>query len=298
MRELVAARGRLGLAALAMVAFSATQLLVPWPMKLVFDQVLLDKPLHGTLGFLGGIFDHGDTVALLVIVGAIVAIAMLRSAFAYAQLYVTAKLGYEVMHALRRELFGHVQRLSLSFHTRARTGELLTRITRDCETLLDAVAGWGLMSLGDLLTLVGMFAVLFILDWQLALLPLVSFPILYLALSTLYRRTKAAARRQRAGEGRIANRVSEVITSVALVQAYGREEHEAQRLEAEGRRNMDENVRTARLEGVSGRTTEVVTAAATGAVVLLGALKVTHGSLTPGELLVFTGYLSSMYRPV
>jgi len=296
--ELKVARGRLVLAALSLVALSGSQLLVPWPMKLVFDQVLLNKPLHGSMSFLAGLFTHGDTVSLLIIVGAIVVIALMRSAFAYAENFITAKVGYEVMHAVRRELFGHTQRLSLAFHTRARAGELLTRITRDCETVLDAVSGWGIGSLSDVLTLFGMFAVLFVLDWELALLPLVSFPILYVALRHLYQRTKDAARRQRAGEGRIADRVSEVIMSVALVQAYGREEHEAERLEHEGRLNMDENVRTARLEGVSGRTTDIVTAVATAGVVLFGALQVTRGELTPGELLVFTGYLSSMYRPV
>lgn len=296
--ELAAARWRVLLAVFALVSYTVTMLLTPWPLKLVFDQVLLDKPLPSSMSFLNDVLAHGDTVALAVIAAAMILIALLRGFFSYAQIYISSRLGYDIMHALRRELFGHVQRLSLSFHSRSRAGELLTRITSDTSALRDAFAGWALLSVGDVMTLTGMFVVMAALNWHLALLPLASFPLLYLSLRILYRRTKSSARLQRKGEGRIASRISEVLTSVALVQAYGREGYEQERLESESRQNMEENVRTARLEAASTRTTEVLTAVVTAAVVLFGAMQVQAGTLTPGELLVFTGYLSSMYKPI
>jgi ATP-binding cassette, subfamily B, bacterial len=296
--ELGAARRGLLLAAAATVSYTAMQLLIPWPLKLVFDQVLLDKPLPASLSSLQVILDRGDVFALAVIAVSMVVLAFLRGACSYAQLFITSRIGYEVMRAVQRALFGHLQRLSLAFHSRARGGELLTRITSDTTNLRDTVANYAVPSIGDALTLVGMFVVMALLDPMLALIPLASFPVLYLVLRSLYRRTRASARRQRKGEGNVAARISEVLTAVSLVQAYGRERYEEQRFADQTARTMRESVRTGRLEAANSRSVEAISAVATAAVVLFGALRVRSGVLTPGELLVFTGYLSAMYRPV
>ena len=137
-----------------------------------------------------------------------------------------------------------------------------------------------------------------LLDWRLALLPLVSLPVLYLSLRMLYLQTKRSARRQRKAEGRVASRISEVLASVALVQAYGREPHEEALLEEAGRETMREYVRTARLEAGNTRTTELLTAVATAAVVVFGALAVQRGAMTPGDFFSFTAALALLYGPV
>jgi ABC-type multidrug transport system fused ATPase/permease subunit len=296
--ELVRARRGLLLAAAATVSYTAMQLLIPWPLKLVFDQVLLDKPLPGSLSFLHVVLDRGEVFALVVIAVSMVVLALVRGMCSYAQLYITSRIGYEVMRAVQRALFGHLQRLSLAFHNRARGGELLTRITSDTTNLRDTVASYAVPSVGDSLTLVGMFVVMALMDPALALIPLASFPVLYLVLRGLYRRTRTSARRQRKGEGNVAARINEVLTAVSLVQAYGRERYEEERLADQTAQTMRDSIRTGRLEAANSRSVEAISAVATAAVVLLGALRVRSGALTPGELLVFTGYLSAMYRPV
>src|SRR5437899_7841898 len=108
-----------------------------------------------------------------------------------------------MVYSLRRELFGHLQRLSLSFHNRARCGELLTKVTGDTNTLEDTFADSALAFTADLLTVIGMFGIMFALNWKLSLVVLAPFPGLFYALSYLHRKIKASAKRQRKKEGKI-----------------------------------------------------------------------------------------------
>jgi ATP-binding cassette, subfamily B, bacterial len=296
--ELATSRRSLTLAALATLGSTLAALLAPWPLKVIFDQVLLDKPLPGSQSFLAPVLDAGSGLALGALAAAMIVLALIRSGCLYTQLYLTTRIGYAVMRAIQRALFAHLQRLSLSFHARARSGELLTRVTSDAAGLRDVIGSYAVPAFGDSVTLFGMFVVMALLDWRLALVPLVTFPILYLGLRRLYRQTKATTSRQRKGEGRMAARIGEVLSAVSLVQAYGRERYEDDRLAAESERTMRESIKAARLEAANSRTVEAVSAVATAAVVVVGSLRVRSGDLTPGDLLVFTGYLSSMYRPV
>ena len=127
--NLLQVKASLLLAVLCALGFILTGLLALWPLKIVFDYVLLDKPLPSSLSFLGGLLQSGKILSLAVISLAIVVIALLRGLLSYAQLSITSRTGYQMVYSLRRELFAHLQRLSLSFHNRARCGELLTKVT-------------------------------------------------------------------------------------------------------------------------------------------------------------------------
>ena len=157
---------------------------------------------------------------------------------------------------------------------------------------------WGLTFAGQLLTLLGMFVVMFVLNWKLTLIVVATFPLLVYALLYLFREIKASARRQREREGRIAARISEMLTAVPLVQAYGRESYEAQRFDTESAETLREGVRTARMEAAANRSVELISALGTWAAVLVGGLQILEGAMMPGELLIFTSYLTSMYKPI
>ena len=96
----------------------------------------------------------------------------------------------------------------------------------------------------------------------------------------------------------IATRISEVMATVPLVQAFGRERHEQERFEAESTEYLEESIRNARIEAVATRSVVVIGALGTAAVVLVGSLQVLAGRMTPGDLLLFTSYVQSMYKPV
>jgi ATP-binding cassette, subfamily B, bacterial len=291
-------KGRLLLAALCVLGFSLTGLLAPWPLKIIFDHVLLDKPLPAYLGFLGAMLPDGKVALLLAISSAIVLIALLRGVFSYSQLSIASRIGYEMVYTLRRELFVHLQQLSLSFHHRTRSGELFTKVISDTNALKDVLANTALTFSADLLLLIGMFTIMFALNWQLALIALATLPVLSYVLQYLYRKIKASARTQRRKEGRVASRVSEMLSAVFLVQAFGREHYEEERFETESAQTLEESIQTARMEAAAVRSVEIISAVGTWAVVLFGSLQVLKGRMTPGDILIFASYLSHMYKPI
>lgn len=291
------AKGSLALAASCTIGLTLTELLKPWPIKIVFDYVLLQRPLPGYLSFFE-VFGDGRVAFLVAMSGAMVLIAVLTGAFTYLQVYITSRIGNELVYTLRRTLFAHLQRLSLSFHDKSRSGEHMTKIVSDTNTLKDVFAESALTASAHILTFFGMFTIMLFLDWRLFLVVLATVPLLGATLYYRYRASKASSKRQRKREAVIATRINEVMSTVPLVQAFGREPHEQERFEAESSEFLEESIRNARIEAVASRTVVVIGAIGTAAVVLVGALQVIAGRISPGDLLLFTSYVQSMYRPV
>ena len=291
-------KGKLFLATLCMLGFTITELLSPWPLKIIFDNILLDRPPPATLHIIGEILQRDKIYSLVWISTTLILIAFLRGFFSYTQLYMTSRIGYQMVYALRGELFAHLQRLSLSFHNRARTGELLTKITGDTNTLKDVFAESALTFTAHLLTLIGAFVVMFTLNWRLSLIVLATLPILGYALFYLYRNVKASAKKQRRREGKVASRINEVLTSLSLVQAFGMEAYEKERFETDSAGSLEQSIQTARREAAATRTVEIISAVGVWAVVLFGSLQALKGQMTPGDVLVFISYLNNMYKPI
>lgn len=291
-------KGRLSLAALCMLGYIAAELLAPWPLKIIFDHILLNQPLPASLSVLAGVLQSGKAYAVVVVSVGILLIAGLKGVFSYGQLYLTSLVGYRMVHTLRRELFAHLQQLSLSYHNRSKSGELLTKVTSDTNTLKDVFSDSALNFISQILTIIGMLTVLFLLNWRLSLIVMVTLPALCYTIFAIYRRLKLSARNQREREGRIATRISESLGSVLLVRAFARENYEQQRFDAESSQSLTESVRTARLEAAASRAVEIINAVGIWAAVLLGALQVINGRMTPGGVLIFAAYLTNMYKPL
>jgi ABC-type multidrug transport system fused ATPase/permease subunit len=154
------------------------------------------------------------------------------------------------------------------------------------------------MFAGDILSVAGMVAVMLVLDWKLGAMVLATFPILLGTFFYRFRTVRASVSRQRRKEGKIAEQMTEVLGAVPLVQAFGREGHEAERFEAESAASREEGIRTARLEAAATRAVEVTKALGTAVVVLFGSIEVLAGRMTLGTVLVFVSYLNHLYRPV
>lgn len=291
-------RGSLILSAFCMAGFTLTELIAPWPLKIIFDHILLDKRLPGSLIWLSPVISFGKPAAVIVISLSILLIALFRGVFAYFQSFITSRIGYELVYRLRSELFGHLQQLSLSFHARVRTGELLTKVVSDTSALKDVFAESALTFTSHLLTVVGMFIIMFTLNWRMGLIVLATFPFLSYALFGVYRRIKASARMQREREGAVASRIHEVLSSLQIVRAFAREKLEQERFDRDSTYTLEEGIRTARMEAAATRSVEIISAAGLCAVVLFGALQVIGGRMLPGEVLIFTAYLTSMYKPL
>jgi ATP-binding cassette subfamily B protein len=291
-------KAKLFLAAFCIGSLALSDLLRPWPLKIIFDHILLDKPLPSSLAFLEEALLSGKTLPLVAICFGIVLIALLKGAFSYLEAYLMARIGTELVYTLRKELFAHLQRLSLSFHTRARSGELLTKISNDTSTVRDVYTQSALTFGFHLLTVLGMLLIMFAMDWKLGLIVVATLPILLFNLFYLYRRAKASAKRQRRKEEKIVTRISEVMSSVSLVQAFGREGYEQNRFETESSQYLEEGIRNARIEAAARRSVEIVSSCGTGAVLLVGSLQALDGHMTPGDVLIFVSYVSTLYRPM
>ncbi len=286
------------LAGLCTLAVTATELLKPWPLKIILDHAILARPLPPFLRFLQGTAADGRITILVEASCAVVLIALLDGLFSYFQVFITSSLGYRMVYALRRELFAHLQTLSLSFHSRARTGDLLTRIAGDTNTLKDLFAESILKFSSQALTVAGMLAIMVAVNWRVSLIALATMPFLCYSLFHLYRKTKASVKTQKKQEGRVASRMSEVLSAMPLVQAFAREAHEAGQFDVATAETLRESIRVARLEAAATRSSEIITAAGTAAAVLFGALQVLKGRMLPGELVLIIGYLNNMYKPM
>jgi ABC-type multidrug transport system fused ATPase/permease subunit len=289
---------RLLLAGVCTLGVAAADLLKPWPLKIIIDNAILNKRLPHFLSFLPGTLESDKAMLVVVAAVAIVLIALCGGLFSYSQIFITSSLGYKMVYSLRRELFAHLQRLSLSFHNYARTGDLMNKIAGDTNTLKDIFAESILKFTTQSLEVIGMFTVMFVLNWRVALIPLAMMPFLCFSLLHLYRKTKVSVKKQRRQESHLASRMTEVLSAIPLVQAFAREKYEEEKFDAVTAETLQEAIRVARLEAAATRSSQIITALGTAAAVLFGALQVLHGKMLPGELVLVAAYLNNLHKPL
>lgn len=292
------AKWRLLCALASMVGSASMDLISPWPLKIIFDYILLDSPLPATLNFLEQI-TGGDLLRLLFVVAATIAgIAVLQSSFAYLENYMTTRAGYELVNTLRSELFLHFQRLSLTFHQEAKRGELVFNVADDAQTLRDAFADSALSLITQVLTVIGMFLIMFYVNWRLSLIPLVTFPLLFIVYLYLQKRLKEAVRTLRKKEGQIAAQLTENLSIMPVIQAFGREQQEATRFDTANNQNLESGIQIARLGAALNRTISLISELGLAAVVFVGAWLALRGAMTPGDVLIFVSYVRMLYKPL
>jgi ATP-binding cassette, subfamily B, bacterial len=292
------AKGRLAVAALCTIGVIVTELARPWPLKLILDYGLLNKTLPPSLGFLQPLTVGGAGPFIVVVSASIVLISLLSGVFSYFQTYLTSSIGYRTVYALRRELFAHLQRLSLSFHMKSHSGDLLTKIAGDTNTVKDLFADSLLKVTSQSLTVLGMLVILFTVNWGIGAIALGTMPFLGFSLFHVYRKTKISVKTQKKQEGQVAARMGEVLSAVPLVQAFARETHEMRRFDKITTETVQESIRVARLSAAANRSSELITAVGTAAAVLFGAMEVVRGAMLPGALVLVVSYLTSLYKPL
>ncbi|MDX6304279.1 MAG: ATP-binding cassette, subfamily bacterial [Blastocatellia bacterium] len=288
----------LTLAFIAVIGESVTDLLEPWPLKIVFDYVFGSKRMTGWL--VGPVSWIGtDKVAILnFAVLAVLVIAVFGALSSYCEKYLTTSVGQWVMHDLRRVLYSHIQRLSLSFHDQKRTGDLISRVTSDIDAVQNLISQVMLGLLVNVLTLIGMTAVMFYLNWEFTLIALTVAPGLFLVVYYYTHRIKKASRALRLKEGQVVNVLEEVLSSIRVVKAFAREDYEQKRFEKESRASVEAALQARSIKAKLPPLVEIIVACGTCLVLWYGARLVLKGALTPGELLVFLLYLGKMYKPM
>lgn len=299
-RELLRPHRRaLILGTLAAVGDGIANLLGPVPLKVVLDTVLRSKAPGGWLNRWILSMAAGDKFAAVEIAAAaVLAIALFGAICAYGEKLLTTRVGQWVMHDLRQRVYFHMQRLSLAYHDQTRTGDLVSTVTSDIDSIQSFISSNLLDALINVVTLAGMIGVMFYINWRFTLIALSVAPVLGVVVYRYTRLIRKAAREVRKKEGEIVSVVQEVLSSMRVVKAFAREDYEVHRLEEESLENVEIALRARGIKARLLPLVEVIVAVGTALVLWFGARLVIAGSLSAGSLVLFIWYLGKMYKPM
>jgi subfamily B ATP-binding cassette protein MsbA len=289
----------LTIALLAVLGETLTDVLEPWPIKLVIDNVLQSKPLpRGWGNFVAELFGQNPFAILNFAVAAVLIIAVVGAVSAYVEKYLTTTVSQWVAHDLRRMLYQHIQRLSLIDHGESRRGDLITRVTSDIDAVQDFIGSALLGILVSLLTLVGMIGVMIYINWRFTLIALSIAPVLFFVVYFYSRRIKRASRAVRKKESELLSGVAEVLASIHVVQAFAREDYEERRFESDSRQSVEAGLQARSMKAKLSPIVDVIVAVGTCLVLGYGARLALAGQLSAGVLVVFLLYLGKTYKPM
>jgi ATP-binding cassette, subfamily B, bacterial len=269
----------------------------PWPLKLVIDNILGHHPTPGVVRSIlpGSTSPHG---LLLWAAGGTVAIFLLGTASTTLYNYFSLRVGQRMVFELASDLFAHLQRLSLIFHSRRELGDTIQRVTADSYCVSTLVTDALIPAVQALVMLGAMFVVMWTLEPTLTLVSLSVLPFLAVVIRYLARPIKDRARESRDYEGKLTSVVEQTLGAVPAVQAFTREKIEEQRFRHYADRTVVAYLRSTLagiwLEIFSG----IVTTVGTAAIIYLGTDLALRGKLTPGTIIVFLSYLGSLYDPL
>jgi ATP-binding cassette subfamily B protein len=275
-------RRRAVLSIIAMVAVTMSGLAVPYLLSIAIDDGIRAKDL--------------DVLTWVVV--AFIAVALVNLGASYLQTYLTSWVGEHIIFDLRRQLFAHLQKLSLDFFSRQKTGWIVSRLTNDIDALQQLVTDGVTTLVTNSLTFVGAIVFLFILDWRLALATLTIMP--FLLAATLWFRSRSARAyaevRNRIGD--VSAHLQESISGVRVLQAFRREQSDYERLSVANARYREVNFRTVLQSGLYFPFVEFLSAAAVVIVLWYGGSLVDDRTLQVGVLVAFIAYLNSFFDPL
>jgi len=272
---------------------SAFELLKPWPLKIIIDNVLHDSPLQ-----VGFDLNWSRETLLLMACASLVVVYLLLGGLRVLSDFTTIRIGQGMVNDLRRDLYGRIQRLSLSFHTRQQVGDLMYRITADTMGIQTLTMNGFFAVLSTLVLLAGMFVVMVSLDPYLTLLALVVCPALFVAIALLNQKLSSAAVHARDKQSMVYSLVQRTLSGIRVIQAFTKEEDEERRFVKASTESLAADLRLYNLQNFYYVVIDVTIAAGSAAVLWVGSQHVLSGELSVGEIVVFTSYLASLYAPI
>ncbi len=285
----VRVHGRLVAAsALLLPALAAGQLVQPYLIRIAIDDYLTPAS-RGVPGALSGL-----TGLILMFVVVLFGEMIIR----FAQIYLMQLAGQRIMHDLRCAVFGHVQRLSMSFFDRHPVGQTMTRVTSDVETLNDLVSQ-GIVSIArDLTMVVGIIGAMLWVDWRLTLASFVVMPPLLGILAFLRTRLRATYDRVRTLVARQNAFLQETISGIAIVQAFVQERRNRNDFAKVRGDIMEIELRSVRLSSWLSASVQAATTVSTALVLSYGGFGIIASTVTLGILVQFMEYLRRFYQPL
>ena len=270
----------------ALLGMTLMRLLEPWPLAWIVDNLLKnDTPLSANQLIWASAI-------------AVIAIAALRALCGYLSTIGFARVGTHVLSRVRNDLYDQLLTLPLSYHQKMRPGDLTLRLVNDVTQLKEVTISALLPMLANIFILIGMFAVMLALNWQLALLSLIPLPVMWYTAKRSSRLIHEASRRTRRREGTLAATAAESMSAIRTVQSLTLEDKFRDLFQGGGDKAMNADLSTKRLSAGLERSIDLLVACATALVLWLGARQVLKGAISAGDLLVFISYLKNSMRPV
>jgi ATP-binding cassette subfamily B protein len=275
-------RGRVALAFVAMLAATGAGLAPPYLAGQAIDAGIVP----------------GDSGALTLIVAAFLAVAAIYAAATYCQTYLVGWVGTRALQDLRERVFAHLQSMSIGFFTRRSPGVLISRMTNDVEALNQLVTSGVVTFLSSGLTLIGVVAIMLLLDLKLALVTFVTFPLVAVASVVFRIVSHGAYRATRERIAAVTAYLQETLSGVRVVRSFGQEPRHAAAMTELNEANREANMKTVFLNASYFPAIELLAAAGTAAIVLYGGTQAIEGAVQIGTIVAFIGYLQVFFDPI
>ena len=245
--------------------------------------------------------DHistGDIAGLATIAQLFVLIILSQTVISFVQTYLTSWTGQRIMHDLRMEIFSHVQRLHVGYFDKHPVGRIMTRMTNDVDVLNELFTSGVVNIVGDLVSLIGIVAIMFWLDWRLALLSLAVVPFLFAATMIFKAKVRDSYRRVRTAVASINAFLQENITGMAVVQVFVQERRKLREFDQRNRQHLEANLDSIFYYSVYYPIVSLIGALSIALIIWYGGLRHLEGSLTLGILVAFIQYSERFYKPI
>ena len=270
---------RLMLAILCTVLAAACNLYLPWIIKDVVDKVLVDK----------------DTFMLYLIAVSIIVIFIIRGIFFYGQSYLMSWVGQKVVIDIRGEIFRKLQRLSMSFYDKNKTGTIMSYVTNDVAALQTAMVEKAVELVTEGLILIGSIVAMLWLDWKLTLFTFCTFPIVLWCMDSFGKKIRKNGGEIQECTAELTSVLQETVSSARVIKSFVREEYETDRFDNQNKENFYANIK---LNSLLTPVVEFVAAVGVTIVMWYGGRSVIDGDITAGALVAFLVYAVNIANPI
>lgn len=273
---------RLIFAMFCTIMAAAGNLYIPWIIKDMIDEVLADK--NGTI--------------LNWIAASIIAIFVVRGLFWYGQNYLMSYVGQSVIIDIRAAVFKKLQRLSVSFYDKNKTGTIMSYVTNDVNALQSAMVENTIEMITEGFILIGSVVAMIYLDWRLTLFTVCTFPVVLWFMEFFGKKIRKTGGRIQECTADITSVLQESVASARVIKSFVREDYEVDRFDVENRANFRANMKNAQLMATLTPVVELVAAIGVTMIIWYGGNNVINGTITAGSLVAFLTYAVNISNPI
>lgn len=271
----------LGISVIMMILVSVSNLIVPWIIRDVIDKVL----------------ENRDLQMLYMIIAAIIFTFFIRAISTFGHRYLMGYIGQAVITDLRNVLYHHLQKLSISYYDRRRTGEIMSNLTNDIAALQTAIVDNFILMVQESMIFIGSFAAMIYLQWKLTALCLLIVPIVSYTIKFFGRKLHSSGRDVQERLADVTSILQETIQAVRIVRSFNRGDYEEKRFNEINRQSFKATVRSIRQQSQMTPFVEFLSAIAVCAIIWYGGVSVIDNVMTTGELMAFLIYAINLANP-